>query len=67
MGKVLDYMQWREVIEESDRHWSSPVFVRKKNGDRFCVDYRKLNDVTRKDCFSLPRTHDTVDTLAGAK
>jgi hypothetical protein len=42
--------------------------VRKKNGElHFCVDYRKLNDVTKKDCFPLPRTDDTLDTVAGAK
>jgi hypothetical protein len=41
---------------------------KKKNRDlRFCVDYRKLNDVTRKDCFLLPRIHYALDTLAGAK
>jgi hypothetical protein len=57
------------VIEESEGPWSSPVvLVRKKNGDlRFCVDYRKLNDVTKKDCFPLSRIDDTLDTLAGAK
>jgi hypothetical protein len=43
------------------------VLVRKKNGElRFCVDYRKLNDVTKKDCFPIPRIDDTLDTLAGA-
>jgi hypothetical protein len=31
------------------------------------MDYRKLNDVTREDCFLLPRIDDTPDTLAGAK
>jgi hypothetical protein len=31
------------------------------------VDYRKLNDVTRKDCFPLPWIHDTLYRLAGAK
>jgi hypothetical protein len=42
--------------------------VRKKNGElRFCVDYRKLNDVTRKDSFPLPQIDDTLDTLSGAK
>jgi hypothetical protein len=66
---MLRDMRQRGVIEESDSPWSSPVvLVRKKNGDfRFCVDYRKLNDVTMKDCFPLPRMDDTMDTLAGAK
>jgi hypothetical protein len=31
------------------------------------VDCRKLNDVTRKDCFPLPRIDDTLNMLAGAK
>jgi hypothetical protein len=66
---MLDDMKRKGVIEESEGTWSSPVvLVRKKNGDlRFCVDYRKLNDVTKKDCFPLPRINDTLDTLAGAK
>jgi hypothetical protein len=42
--------------------------VRKKNGElRFCVDYRKLSDITNKDCYPLPWIDDTLDTLAGAK
>jgi hypothetical protein len=42
--------------------------VWKKNGDLcFCMDYRKLNDVTKKNCFPLPRIDNTLDTLAGAK
>ena len=34
---------------------------------RYCVDYRKLNDVTKKDSYPLPRIDDTLDTLVGAK
>jgi hypothetical protein len=66
---MLDKMQRHRVIEESESPWSSPVvLVRKKNGElRFCVDYRKLNDITKKDCFPLPRIDETLDTLAGAK
>jgi hypothetical protein len=41
----------------------SVFIVRKKIGYlRFCVDYKKVNDVSRKDCFPLPRTDDTSDT-----
>jgi hypothetical protein len=64
----VDDIKGKGVIEESEGPWSSPVvLVRKKNGDlRFCVDYRKFN-VTKKDCFPLPRNGDTLDTLAGAE
>ena len=41
--------------------------MRKKNGStRFCVDYRKLNNFTRKDSYPLPRIDDTVEALQGA-
>ncbi|KAJ4430219.1 hypothetical protein ANN_22430 [Periplaneta americana] len=64
----LEGMKARGVIEESYSPWSSPVVLVKKNGDlRFCVDNRRLNDVTKKDCFPLPRIDDTLDTLAGAE
>lgn len=37
-----------------------------KNGSyRFCVDYRKLNEVTKKDSYPLPRIEDSLETLAG--
>ena len=66
---LLDDMKSKGVTEELDSPWSSPVvLIRKKDGSiRFCVDYRRLNDVTKKDCFPLPRTEDTLDTLAGAR
>ncbi|CAK1599009.1 unnamed protein product [Parnassius mnemosyne] len=54
------------VIEPSSSPWCSPV--KKKDGSmRFCVDYRRLNDVTRKDSYPLPRIDDTLDMLTGVK
>jgi hypothetical protein len=69
VSEMLNDMQRRWVIEESDGPWSFPVvLVRKKNGElRFCMGYRKLSSVTKKDCFPLPQIDDTLDTLAGAK
>jgi transposase InsO family protein/predicted aspartyl protease len=67
--RILREMQGEGVVETSNSPWASPVvLVKKKDGStRFCVDYRKLNDATRKDSYPLPRIDDTLDTLAGSK
>ena len=67
--KLLDDMLDRAVIQPSCSPWASPVvLVPKKDGSlRFCIDYRKVNSVTRKDAYPLPRVDDTLDTLAGSK
>ncbi|OWY95626.1 hypothetical protein PHMEG_00034319, partial [Phytophthora megakarya] len=56
------------VIEEGDRSWGFPVvLVKKKDGEiRFCVDYRALNSVTKRDVYPLPRIDETLETLGGA-
>ncbi|GBO38755.1 Transposon Ty3-I Gag-Pol polyprotein [Araneus ventricosus] len=58
-----------DVIQPSDSPWSSPVvLVKKKNGEwRFCVDYRRLNKITKKDVYPLPRIDGALDCIAGAK
>ena len=67
--KILSEMKQQEVIEPSASAWSSPiVLVKKKDGStRFCIDYRKLNEITQKDSYPLPRIDDTIDSLAGAE
>lgn len=67
--KIIEDMHKNGAIEPSISPWSSPiVLVKKKDGStRFCVDYRKLNDVTKKDSYPLPRIDDTLDILSGAK
>ena len=57
------------LIQPSDSTWSAPiVFVRKKGGStRFCVYYRRLNSVTRKDNYPIPRINAALDAISGAK
>ena len=64
--KLLHQMLEKGVVELTSP-WASPVvLVQKKDGStRFCVDYRKVNDVTRKDAYPLPRIDTTLDTLHG--
>jgi hypothetical protein len=65
----VEAMLKRGIITESNSPWSSPVvLVRKKDQTwRYCLDYRKINDVTKKDSYPLPRIDDSLDQLSGAR
>ena len=67
--KLIQEMLTKNIIQPSKSPWASPVvIVKKKDGSpRFCVDYRRLNNITRKDAFPLPRIDETLDTLSGAQ
>jgi len=56
-------------IEASQAPFASPVlFVKKANGGlRFCIDFRRLNDITRKDRYPLPLIDETLSRLSKAK
>lgn len=57
--KQVSEMLENDIILPSVPPWSSPVvLVKKSDGTmRFCVDYRKLNEITRKDCHPFPANY----------
>lgn len=67
--ELVDDMLDRNIIRPSNSPWSSPIVLVKKkdNSTRFCVDFRKVNEITKKDAYLIPRIDDTFDTLSGAK
>ena len=69
VDQLIEEMLDQQVIEPSESPWASPiVLVQKRDGGvRFCVDYRKLNRVTKLDEFPLPRIDDTLDRLTGSR
>nr|GFB34748.1 putative reverse transcriptase domain-containing protein [Tanacetum cinerariifolium] len=67
-SEQLQELSDKGFIRPSSSPWGAPVlFVKKKDGSfRMCIDYRELNKLTVKNCFSLPRIDDLFDQLQGA-
>jgi hypothetical protein len=57
-----------EVIEPAMSEWACPVaLVPKPDGSmRFCIEYRKLNSVSLRDSYPLPRMKECIDSLGDA-
>jgi hypothetical protein len=57
------------VVRPSKSGWCSPVvLLKKKTGEvRVAIDYRKLNALTKKDAFPMPRIDALLDGLAGSR
>ena len=58
----------QRVIVPSKSPWASPIVLAPKKNDsyRLCVDDRKLNEVTVRDAYPIPRIDDTLDALHNA-
>ena len=57
-----------DVIEPASSPWAANLVAAKKKGGkvRWCVDYRRLNQVTKKDAFPMPSIEDCINRLAGS-
>ena len=69
VDKELDQMLEMGIVRPSTSPWASPVvIVPKPDGNiRFCIDYRKLNRVTKMDAYPMPRTDQMLEKIAKAK
>ncbi len=57
------------IVEKSNSPWQSPILVvGKKDGSlRFCIDFRKVNAVTKTEAYPLPRIDEILDCLGSSK
>ena len=57
------------VIKESFSEWSTPIVMAKKanGGYRLCLDFRKLNAVSKKDAYPIPYMSDILKQLKASK
>ena len=64
----LNDMLQQGVIERAASPWASNVVLaKKKDGSlRCCIDYRQLNELTRKDAYPLPHINDCLDAMSGS-
>ena len=65
MEELIQNMMAQGVIQHSNSPSTPVVVVEKRDGSYcFCVDYRRLNAVTKMDVFPLSRVDDTLDMLS---
>ncbi|GJX50304.1 putative reverse transcriptase domain-containing protein [Tanacetum coccineum] len=69
LSTQLQELSDKGFIRPSSSPWGAPVlFVKKKDGSfRMCIDYRKLNKLTVKNRYPLPRIDDLFDQLQGSR
>ncbi|GKC43017.1 hypothetical protein Tco_1060739 [Tanacetum coccineum] len=65
LSDQLKELSKKGFIRPSSSPWGAPVlFVKKKDGSfHMCIDYRKLNKLTIKNRYQLPRIDDLFDQL----
>ena len=58
----------QDINKPAVREWTSNVVLVKNDGSlMFCIDYRRLNEASRKIMYPLPCLESCLDAIAGAK
>ena len=67
--KEIEELNEQGIIVPSESEWAAPiVLVGKKDGSlRLCVDYRRLNSLSKADAYPMPRIEELIDVLGKAK
>ena len=68
LQQQVTYMLENGIAEPSSSPWSSLCLLADKSdgSDWFCTDLRKVNGVTKPDCYPLPQVEDCVDHVGNA-
>ena len=63
--EMCEQMEAEGLIRKSKSSWSSPVvLVEKRSGEmRFCVDFRRLNSITKRDAFPAANAEDIFQNI----
>lgn len=68
MYAELDRYLSEGVVEPSHAEWASPVVMVKRDDKyRFCIDYRRVNAVSKKDSYPMPNMSQLLDSLHQAR
>ena len=66
ISQMVNEMEQRGIVQPSSSPWASPV-VLEDGSLHFYIDFRRLNSITKKDVYPLPRVDDILDTLGNAR
>ncbi len=67
LKKELDELLEKGIIRESMSPWAIPIVIVSKKDEswRMCLDFRKTNEVTKKNQYSIPRQTEIFASFRG--
>ena len=67
--KHIAEMEAAGIISESTSPYCAPLVItfRKDGRPRLCTDFRKLNEITKRDAKPMPRVDEVIETLVDSK